>query len=281
MGPIPTFFLKHKIYSIFIILFILYLLITWGIRRESYYVPYIPKQDLTSLFTKTTFDAADYTLIYAQTGLAAPLVEELKKQPDFPERLLNFQKNFLKKVTLATRPLNLVTREDYLPTQEGLAIPHFDLAPYQKGDIFLTKSTYTLGWRHGHCGIVVDEKRGKTLEAFCPGTISSENDASRWRYYPTFKLLRVKGINPSEQQLVANYALSHLNGLPYSIFANKKLSQQFTHTQCSLLIWQAFYYSLGLDLDTNKGYFVTPQNIASSPYLETLQIMGFNPQKDW
>ncbi len=281
MGPIPTFFLKHKIYGIFIVLFILYLAITWGMHRDGYFIPTVPKQDLSPLFSKTAWDATDYALIYEQTGLAAPIVEELKKQPHFAERLLHFQQNFLKKVTLGTRPLNLLTREDYLPSLEGTAWPHFDIAPYQNGDIFLTKSTYTLGWRHGHGGIVVDKKRGKTLEAFSPGTVSSENDASRWHYYPTFKLLRVKGISQAEQQLVVDYALGHLNGLPYKILATKDQGENLAYTQCSLLIWQAFYYSLGLDLDANKGYFVTPQNIASSPYLETLQIIGFNPQKDW
>jgi hypothetical protein len=37
---------------------------------------------------------------------------------------------------------------------------------------------------------------------------------------------------------------------------------------CSLLIWQAFYEVLGIDLDPNGGIMVYPNDIISSPYFE-------------
>jgi hypothetical protein len=35
---------------------------------------------------------------------------------------------------------------------------------------------------------------------------------------------------------------------------------------CSLLIWQAFYDVLGIDLDANKGFYVHPNDLINSPY---------------
>ncbi len=35
---------------------------------------------------------------------------------------------------------------------------------------------------------------------------------------------------------------------------------------CSLLIWQAFYDVLGIDLDANQGYYVYPNDLINSPY---------------
>ncbi|PHV72059.1 hypothetical protein CS063_00850 [Sporanaerobium hydrogeniformans] len=273
--------LKYKVYFYFLFFLSLYMLCIFGVRKSGYTVPHAMRQDLLTVLSNQTFNEADYALIYEQTGLAAPIVNELKKHSAFEQKLLEFQENFFKKVKLADRPLNLVTKEDYLLNEKGLAYAHFEIAPYKNGDIFLTKSTHTLGWRHGHCGLVVDEKRGKTLEAFSPGTISSENDANRWRYYPTFKMLRVINITSEQKQEVVNYALTHLNGIPYGILASKEQGQTPQKTHCSLLIWQSFYYTLGIDLDSNKGYFVSPENIAKSSLLETLQFIGFSAKKEW
>jgi hypothetical protein len=35
---------------------------------------------------------------------------------------------------------------------------------------------------------------------------------------------------------------------------------------CSLLIWQAFYDVLGIDIDANKGVYVYPNDLINSPY---------------
>jgi hypothetical protein len=37
---------------------------------------------------------------------------------------------------------------------------------------------------------------------------------------------------------------------------------------CSLLIWQAFYEVLGIDLDANKGFYVHPNDLVNSPYFD-------------
>lgn len=45
---------------------------------------------------------------------------------------------------------------------------------------------------------------------------------------------------------------------------------------CSLLIWQAFYEILGVDLDANGGIMAYPNDIISSPYFENDSVY---PQK--
>ena len=45
---------------------------------------------------------------------------------------------------------------------------------------------------------------------------------------------------------------------------------------CSLLIWEAFYQVLGVDLDVNGGIMVFPNDIIASPYFDNDSI---HPQK--
>jgi len=37
---------------------------------------------------------------------------------------------------------------------------------------------------------------------------------------------------------------------------------------CSLLIWEAFYQVLGIDLDPNGGIMVFPNDLIASPYFD-------------
>lgn len=54
------------------------------------------------------------------------------------------------------------------------------------------------------------------------------------------------------------------------VFQDKKI------WYCSLLIWQAFYEVLGVDLDLNGGIMVYPNDLIASPYFEN---NSDNPQK--
>lgn len=54
------------------------------------------------------------------------------------------------------------------------------------------------------------------------------------------------------------------------IFQDKKI------WYCSLLIWQAFYEVLGVDLDLNGGIMIYPNDMIASPYFENDPV---NPQK--
>lgn len=248
--------------------------------KNPRYTPQVASLDLEPLLEKQTFSESDYHIFYEQTGLSQPLIDELATGPNFKQQILSFQENYLKDVVVYSEYLpplttcELVGEDSDRPSHKA-----FTIGPYHKGYLFFTKSTFTMNWRHGHMGIVTDEIRGITLEALNPGSPAMEQTVSKWEYYPTFKMMRLKDIPQSELNAIADYALTHLKGLPYNILADKN-QDPLTDTHCALLIWQAFYH-FGYDLDATGGLFVSPKNIASSPFLETLQIYGFHPDKEW
>lgn len=258
----------------------IYLLFGYLVAQNMFFVPSIPQVDLIPILSKSDLSEEDYNILFEQTGLAKPMVEELQNTPDFIDTLLRFQSNYFREQRVEKSNMNFITRMDQSLDDEDNWIPSFELAPYHNGYIFLSKSTYTFNWRHGHAGIVIDEKRGKVLESLEPGTISMEQNASKWQYYPTFKMMRLKDTAQVTLNEIAAYAANNLQGIPYNILAMKNYKTPISSTQCSLLVWQAFR-PFGIDLDSNGGIFVSPQDIARSPYLETLQIFGFNPNKDW
>lgn len=257
----------------------IYLLFGYLVSLNMFYMPTMAQKDLSAILNQSILSDADYDLIFEQTGLAKPMVIELSKEPDFQETILRFQANYFLEQQVEKTNMNTLTRMDQSFDDEGNWIPSFELAPYQNGYIFLSKSTYTFNWRHGHAGIVVDSVRGKVLESLEPGTTSTLQNASKWQYYPTFKMMRLKDTPQETMDEIAEYAFSHLMDIPYNILAPKKVSNPKS-TQCSLLVWQAFK-AFGINLDANGGPFVSPQDIARSPYLETLQIFGFDPSKEW
>jgi len=61
---------------------------------------------------------------------------------------------------------------------------------------------------------------------------------------------------------------------------SKKNQKNPNRTHCAHLVWRAFK-QFGIDLDSNGGKIVKPQDIANSPHLEVVQIYGFHPEKLW
>lgn len=86
------------------------------------------------------------------------------------------------------------------------------------------------------------------------------------------------------REQVAEYAKENLLGVKYSfavgILSKKYNEDSFTRTQCAHLVWYA-YRHFGVDLDSNGGLVVTPPEMANSPYVEVVQIYGFDPVKLW
>lgn len=272
---------KYKIPFISLgVILTIYLLMGYLVSRNMFYLPTIQQIDLRPILQKTTFTPEDYQLLFEQTGLASPVIDELQSADDFIEHILSFQEAYFDGIDVQKTNMNLITRQDYAFDADGNTQKAFKLAPYHNGYIFLTKSTYTANWRHGHAGIVIDETRGKVLESLEPGTVSMEQNASKWEYYPTFKMMRLKNTPQEKLDEVAAFAKENLMGIPYNILTMKRSVDQFDATHCSFIVWQAFK-AFGIDLDATGGILVPPQDLAKSPYLEPLQIFGFNPNRAW
>lgn len=157
-----------------------------------------------------------------------------------------------------------------------------ELADLQPGDILLTLSTHSLGWRHGHVGLVIDENT--TLESVMLGENSDWGDPQIWRSYGNFFVLRVKNVTPEERKAVAEYAADTLYDIPYHLSAGwigEKApatdAKQFG-LHCSYLVWYA-WKQFGYDLDADGGRLVTAADLLASPLLEIVQEYGMDPEK--
>lgn len=274
--------IKTKVWiTIAAILIIFYCLFIFSNHYKAIYYPETPQQDISHILTKASLTSSDYSLLLSQTGLGKPALEDLLKTPDGISRIQAIQKNYYSKNKIITEKLNAFTRQESLVLEGINNTSDFGMAPIKNGDILLTKSTHTLFWRHGHCGIVIDADKGITLESLEPGTISTKQSLSKWQYYSTLKVMRLKNVESVTINNIVKYAEEKLLGKKYSILALKKKGEVIPDlANCSQLIWQAFI-NFGYDLDSNKGLIVTPENIAKSPLLEVVQIRGFNPDRAW
>ena len=160
-------------------------------------------------------------------------------------------------------PISLITRED------RLVGPCHTLPELENGDILLTFSTHSFGWRHGHAGLVVDQERGLVLEAVILGCPSCVVSAEHWRSYETLQVLRLKNTDSKLRQAVADYALENLNHIPYRLSSGwfGESTPDTLTVQCAYLVWYA-YSKFGYDLDSDGGVLVTVSDLASSPLLE-------------
>lgn len=247
---------------------------------NAVYSPDFSKSDISPILEKGSPAEKDYSLLYSQTGLAKQAIDDLWMEKDRKNRILSFQDSYFSKKNLFIERLNPLTRQENLTVSGNMADNVFKIAPLRNGDILLTKSTHTLYWRHGHCGIVIDAKKGVTLESLEPGTLSMEQSISKWQSYSTFKLLRLKNADQNKLDQIAKYAAENLIDVKYDILASKNHNGKLKSENCSQLIWQAFI-KFGYDIDSNKGIFVTPEDIAGSKLLEIVQIYGFDPEKTW
>lgn len=242
-----------------------------------------PKEEvlsLNALLNQEDFSEADYDLLYHQTGLGKSAIDDILKQKDGKETILRFQKNFLTPVDFDCEFINPLTREENcIDKATGDYKPGFELAPHRKGDVLVSISTHTLGFRHGHAAIVTGEDT--TIESIMLGYNSIPQDIEKWRYYTTFLMLRLKGVPQKTLDEIVDYTLENMNDKPYTPFTGLLTPknppiESLTATQCAHLVWYPFK-QFGYDIDANKGWLVTPRDIGQSDLFEIVQIFGLDP----
>ena len=276
--------LKEKIVSLVFILacvppIIYFLQHSWAHRRESF-VPQYPYEVLT--------EESDYDTFFRQTGLGKSAVDKLLEAGEF-EKILEIQEDFRRPVEVSCTPMiGWFTREDKLVpgarsrsggTEEALGPDFVDLQP---GDILLTLSTHSLGWRHGHVALVIDEET--TLECAMLGTDSHFCSVQHWRECAQYIVLRVKGVSLEQRQEVAAYACEELQGVLYHLssgFIGPKAPDpdaEYFGLQCAYLAWYAWNH-FGYDLDGDGGRLVSSDDLLQSELLEVVQMYGMDPEK--
>jgi hypothetical protein len=237
----------------------------------------------------------DYNVLLFQTGLGKPGVDEvLKSEAGSIELVLDrfktYQKNFFAPVEVICRQIGIITYDETLTNEEDDPIKGFDIVDLKIGDVLISKSTHSTGWRHGHGAIVIDAKNKMVMEAALWGYNSQIQKTERWRYYPTFMLLRLKsslegGTSSDEIAIKASkLAEKYMNDVPYGLltgmFNKNPAPEQMNKTQCAYLVWYP-YMQTGYDLDSDGGWLVTPYDIANSDLLEVVQIYGVDPEQIW
>lgn len=248
--------------------------------------PSYDKISIVEILNKKILSEDDYRTLFYQTGLGKDAVDKLlSNHVDGKKKILNFQDNFFKDISVFYEKITPITYQESVINDKGQLIFGTDLAPYDNGYILLTRATHSFGWRHGHAAIITDSVNGNTLEAAVLGQNSQIMNINKWRFYPNFMILKLKDVPQEKLDEIADYAVEKLHKVPYrltsGIFSNKyKDGIDPIGTQCSHLVWYPFK-KFGYDLDSDGGKIVTPMDIANSPYLEIVQIYGFDPKELW
>lgn len=260
-------------------------------EKEAHFTPDYTEISLAPFLDKAKLTEEDYAVIFRQTGLMKPGVDELYRLGRQRE-LQYLQKRFFAPVEYCCQRNYVICRSERLmgETEETTAF----LPTVHTGDILVTFSGHVFGWRSGHAAIVVDGEKGLTLEAISPGCNSCLCELLHWQEYPQFVLLRVKNVTERECEAIAGYAVENMNNIPYDLFrmAGREKRQgragereplpaeaaDVTGTQCAHLVW-AVYYHFGYDLDSDGGDIVTPMDLCRSDFLEIVQIYGIDTKK--
>lgn len=247
----------------------LYFLQTYWAHRDGTFVPDYPRIVLDI--------ESDYETFFLQTGLGKAAVDKLIANHDF-ETIKEIQKRFFAEPEVECKAtFGLFTRHDKIAS--NIAPSFVDVQP---GDIILTLSTHSCGWRHGHAGLVLDDE--SVLECMTLGKDSAIAGIKHWQTYSQFAVLRVKGVTPEQQQDVVAYAKEYLCGVPYrlsaGIIGKKDLEpdDNWFGLQCAYLVWNA-WNKFGYDLDSDGGRLVTSHDLMYSDQLEIVQIYGMDPRE--
>lgn len=216
----------------------------------------------------------DYSLIFCQTGLGMPAVDFLIENP---EKINEYRDYYLEDKDFKCLREGVFACHEAITDSKGNLIQNPAFANLENGDIIITLSIHSLGWRHGHAAIVTDAENGVTMQAVMIGEKSAKGHIGEWRDLPTVAVLRAKDLSADTRNEIARFAEEKLTGIEYSlasgILNGRDINEIPAVTHCSHCVWYA-YYCFGVDIDSNGGRIVTPKEILNSDKLEIVQIYG-------
>lgn len=139
-----------------------------------------------------------------------------------------------------------------------------------KGDVFHSYAKTSV-FKHNHVGIYYTTKT--IVEAPGKGEKSKSVTASTLKKCGPIYKMSVKA-KQSSRDKAANHAYNKFRGLGYDTdFANNKYNDN-GKLNCSELVWKAYKDSVDIDLDSNGGLGVYPDNIkddGSTDVYETIK----------
>lgn len=256
------------------------------IEPQGYIHPKYDKIDLNPILSKESLSEGDYKTLFYQTGLGKVAIDELLKDKENAiNEIQEFQYNFFANRNIVCEKIGIITNQESFVDNKGNYKYGFNLAPYKNGYVLITKATHSLGWRHGHAGIVTNAENGETLEAVILGQNSQYQNINKWRMYPSFIMLKLKDVSDEKLNEIATFSRQNMYDVPYGLFIgllSKKNPdiKDIKGTQCSHLVWYPFKQN-GYDIDSDGSWLVTPKDIANSDLFEVVQIFGVDPNEIW
>ena len=216
----------------------------------------------------------EYETVYSQTGLGKPALEKLILSGKY-EEIEMYYDYYMQNKDYECNRKGVFAYHEYITDENGQRISNPRFADLQNGDIIITLSIHSLGWRHGHAAIVTDAQKGITVQAVMMGELSAFGNVNEWNEFPLVAVLRAKDLDAKTRQEIADYANNNLVGLEYSLFAGmlESKTKPLAQTQCAHLVWYA-YNQFGINIDSTGGAFVTPKDILHSDKLEIVQVYG-------
>ena len=252
-------------------------------QAGAHVMPVAEKYALQKLAGEIIDTPQEIQLLMQQTGLGEKAILRMLQENRGTE-LIKLQEIYYAPITIESLQTTPITVSEWLAEDQSTGCQGMPIIDVQNGDILITKNSRFLGWRNGHAGLVVDAERGLVLEALMLGSPSKLCSMKRWEKYPSFQVLRLREepmvaeTNLAAQ--VADYAAENLVNIPYHLLADVLKSPKAdefaipTGTHCAHLVWYA-YMQFGIDLDSDGGFVVTPNDIRESPYLEVVQSYGY------
>ena len=216
----------------------------------------------------------DYEFIYRQTGLTKAYFDGVSNYDE--DFVLGCQRDLFYNEEVQHDAMFIGISHDYYPDKT------FNMVPLKPGDVIISSSVHTFGWRNGHAALAISSTT--TVQALQAGAPSAIQGVSWFKSSSNFMVLRPK-TTAEEARAVAGWAKENLVNVPYSLFIGffspKDQSDDVQCTHCSHLVWQAYKAVLGVDIDSTGGPVVSPRNIANSDFFEVVQVNGFDLDKLW
>lgn len=150
-----------------------------------------------------------------------------------------------------------------MPTANLDGRNNITFASFWDGDIVVVKDPY---FSAGHCGIF-DKSfyTGDGSYALIAANTAPRNGVQREQGYRYRNYDRAYGLwvpIQAHHRTAARQFATRQIGKPYGVSISKGDTRTF---YCSKLAWCSWYYTAGVDLDANGGWFVWPMDIVNSP----------------
>ena len=260
------------------------------VDNSAHRIPSYAREDLTALAAKSEWTEEDYHTIYLQTGLGRAAADALRERGEADALPLYQNELFFEGELRHEFTVGTVTTLHDMIYETGTDKPHrAKLAPLEEGDVIVSSSCHTFGWRNGHAALVTDASSRSVLESVALGMPSqiTRGGAAWFAEAANFIVLRLKDVSKEKRAEIAERAKTELLGVDYSLTVGV-LSQKdqckdgrtAKETNCAHLVWQA-YQNCGYDIDSDGGLVCTVQDIARCGLFEIVQVYGFDPQKLW